>query len=194
MIDGTVLHNDLFGGEEMRPGVSFVHGRHGPFGWLVSAELRLEQILAQWPALVVGRFVAVIACDGGPLHLAEEEIRAGWTTEDGVAYGPRIEAPQVLPLGEYDEWYVFSQNTIVENPERFVNYGGFSIEPPHPTHLNAGWDRDMHEGQLEAVRELQSRFWSQIEAINPLSYLAEGDNLIVVTADGPLFTTIVSEL
>jgi hypothetical protein len=69
------------------------------------------------------------------------------------------------------------------NLEVFVNYGGFSLSPPSLTRppQDPTWDQVALRESERLVSEIQTRFWSQLESLAPLAYLAEGDQLTLVT-------------
>src|SRR4051812_38654244 len=144
-------------------------GRRGDYYWFESAELPLYKLLSQIPEVARGRHVAVTAFDSGPLRLSEEEKASGWRSVEGVAVSPLVDDPEAVPNDQFDEWYIFEALPPVIRPEVFVNYVAFSLQDP--ALLAHYYD----------LPDLQERFWQQLAAIRPESYLAEGSNLICVT-------------
>jgi hypothetical protein len=110
-------------------------------------------------------YLSVTAFDSGPLRLSEEEILAGWKKDGEVAVSPPLRDSLVLPQGEYDEWYIHSAPFAVADVEVFVNYGGFTLEPQADDWLKAA----------------QASFWTQLHRLRPMSYIAMGDNDVVVS-------------
>lgn len=163
-------------------------GTHGRYLWLESSNLFLPKLVRAVPALVQGRRVAVTSFDSGLLDLTAEETEAGWERRGSVAVSPVISEPSQLPHSEWDEWYVVEDWTATFEPQVFINYGGFSLRDPaylteglHPT-----WDRAGAEAEEDRIREQLDRFWEQLELLSPISYLAEGDLLILATRDADL--------
>jgi len=113
----------------------------------------------------------------------EEERALGWIDQNSLAYSPRIEKVAWVPRGEYDEWYTFLTSARINMPEVFVNDSGFTLRDPRQDlkNLDPTWDKKMHVEWSEIILEKQFRFWRQMQAIMPESYIAEGDRLIFVT-------------
>ena len=91
---------------------------------------------------------------------------------DDLALSPKIESTEVIPFDGYDEWYVFDEKRTFEDHKVFVNWGGFSL--CHPS-----------------FEDLMQGFWKQIRALNPTTYLAEGDNLVCVTRNRELYKSVL---
>lgn len=142
------------------------------FRWFQAGDLSLGALVQVVPELVRDRFVVVTSFDSGPLRLRSEDIASGWLQLGSLAVSPKSAVPSSLPLGEWDEWFVFEEMPCVQSPEVFINYGGFSLQP------------DPKDQWQQAMLE---RFWGQLAEWWPESHLAEGDNLICVTrAEGPI--------
>jgi hypothetical protein len=171
-------------------------GNHNRYFWLESEDARLFDLLRICPQVVEGKYVVVTACDSGPLKLVEEERALGWTTQGPLAYSPKIERADWVPQGEYDEWYIFPAATRMDIPEVFVNDSGFTFLDPGQQQkvLDPTWDREMHAEWREILSEKQSRFWRQLEAIRPETYVAEGNRLILVTSNLGCYETIRQHL
>jgi len=133
------------------------------FHWFQASDLSLGALVEAVPELVRDRFVVVTSFDSGPLRLTLDDIASGWQQSGSLAISPQSPSPSSLPLGEWDEWFVFEEMPSVRSPEVFINYGGFSLRP----YLENEWQ----QAALE-------RFWGQLAEWWPESYLAEGDNLI----------------
>jgi hypothetical protein len=164
-------------------------GFRSAYRWLSTTQHGIDEVTSRCPAVVLGKYLAVTSCDSGPLELRAAEKSAGWETRGGVAYSPRVDAIEMLPVHNgWDEWYIFRdpfdqgairQANIFEHPvtpgnvEVFVNFGGFSL------------------GAAEA-EDLTSRFWQQLEWILPDAYIAESDHgcLTFATRDSDLFASV----
>ncbi len=96
-----------------------------------------------------------------------------------------------IPCGEYDEWYVFpALPSSIKVNERYVNYSGFNLaDPPSLAESqDATWDRTNYDW----LTPLQRQFWADMERLDPSSYVACGDAVVVVTRD-PHFLGCVLE-
>jgi hypothetical protein len=148
-------------------------GKRNEYGW-VEWEWRsrfLTDLLPVFPQLVIGQYLVNTSFDSGSLSLSPEEINRGWHKHNDLALSPVIKDVSEIPYCHYSEWYVFSSPVTFDDYESFINYGGFSLE-------------------LLEFRELQERFWQQLERLAPETFLAEGDNLICVTRDMNLFNLL----
>lgn len=186
----------LFRAEHGTPGIV---GSHGEYQWLTMVDRDITSLLSICPEIVVGKYLAVTSIDSGSLRLTQQETREGWWTAEAgrvfrgtswsapefredwtVAYSPQIVSIHGLPnethdecCAGYDEWYVFEQHAPVQEIESFVNWGGFRLYTPE-------------------YRWCTDRFWSQIERIEPESYIADGTVFTVVTRKPVVFNCIVS--
>lgn len=166
-----------------------MEGDNGPYHWLTDVTHRIDDVLAFCPEVVLGKYLAVTSCDSAPLNIGFERLeKAGWHSENEIAYSPQITSLKLLPPhGLYDEWYVLEEPTTLQGlaadaisaresgPGRlitFVNYAEFVFDPGN--------------------EHLADSFWRQIELIRPHSYLAESDPrwLTFVTRDGTLFNSV----
>ena len=77
-----------------------------------------------------------------------------------------------------------------------MNFGKFRLRDPQ--HLmeerDATWDSVLIIESIERIRNLQERFWSQLDSTQPDSYLADGEALIFVTRDSALFHFVAKSL
>jgi hypothetical protein len=121
------------------PPIHFVTGAHGSYDWLSTNGHSIDELLRVSPTAVLGKYLAVTSYDSGPLPLTDEQKSCGWAYHGGIAYGPRIESLDKIPVhGLYDEWYVFNvpadlgairEGSIFDFPvspqqvEVFVNFG-----------------------------------------------------------------------
>ena len=60
-----------------------------------------------------------------------------------------------------------------------MNYGGFTLVPIEEIYktFDPTWER----GGLNYLVPIQDRFWSQMERVDPVSYIAMGDHDVVVS-------------
>ncbi len=158
-------------------------GKQGEYFWIEWSDLSLSNIIELCPEIVLGHHVAITAFDSGPLALSSDERLAGWEMIGDVACSPRISAANQLPLGEYDEWYVFAERQPLGEHEVFVNYCGFSLTDTElmVQKLDPTWCKESAVELAGVCRAQQERFWNQLGLIRPESYLAEGDFAICVT-------------
>jgi acetyl esterase/lipase len=154
-------------------------GEYGEYRWLVSG----SQI---WPlsGLVLGSHRRLRLCitsfDSGPLRLADEEVAQGWTTQGDVAISPPVSEGLAVPHDQYDEWYLLDRPTIdTGDIEVFVNYGGFTLVPPAETYQT--FDPTGEKARLDWLAPIQERFWRQLDRLKPETFVAMGDNDIVVS-------------
>jgi hypothetical protein len=173
--------------------VGLRHGKQDGYGWVCSVGGRLEQVLERVPELVVGRTLAVTACDSGFLIPTPLEIDAGWMTRADVAFSPVIEDLGMAPICGWDEWYVLDQRRHLGSLRVFVNSSGFAPAPVQPA-LGYGWDESvaaaLHQRRLHQAAE----FWCQLRSVRPLSFIANGDNLIVATRLQGLHAKVLAAL
>src|SRR5262249_26815429 len=93
----------------------------------------------------------------------------GWTVCDRIAISPKLTAKDDVPCGEWDEWYVVAEPSFRHvSVEVFVNYGCFTLASPQFS-------------AQDSLVEQQERFWRQLERIAPVTFVAMGDNDIVVS-------------
>ena len=160
----------------------FTVGSQDSYEWLVTDEN--FDLLALGPDIVLGKYVAVTSMDSGQLVPTDIESAAGWHSRAKIAYSPKIEKAEALPLEGWDEWYIFTSPTdlgtshladnIFEVPQEqgylsvLVNYG-FALHPP------------------ERANHLADLFWPQMARIRPESYVANNDYLTFVTMNEALF-------
>jgi hypothetical protein len=173
--------------------VNFFSGRHGDFQWLEEpSNLILGDLIDHCPHVLLGRYLAVATLDARPFTPTEEESKAGWTGHNGVGYSPRLTNLTNLPWEQDDEWYLFTQPTTIGPLERFVNWGGFSLRDPQ--HLldeaDPTWDLIGIKETADLTRQVQERFWRQIERIAPESYIAHGYRFIFVSTDSQVYASV----
>jgi hypothetical protein len=166
-------------------------GSRGGYFWLTTAEYELHDLITSCPQVVLGKYIAVTSFDSGSLVPNEDEILAGWQSRGGIAYSPKVESVEKLPHDLYDEWYVLDNPRDLGNRYRgnvfetsmeagqvavFVNFGpGFSLKSSE-------------------AKNLTDLFWLQLELIQPVSFISDGDLLNFVTSDDQLFDSVRAAL
>ena len=161
-------------------------GSHGEYEWLTT-EHTLEDLLRLSPEIVLKKHVAVTACDSGYYALGDEEKAAGWESRGRIAYSPRIDSIDVLPRDVYDEWYVFeSLHDLGELVSQEKNVFETPITRGQILALvNFGFA--LHLARFRAINDL---FWSQLELVQPESYISDGEYLNVVSSNKDLFALV----
>jgi hypothetical protein len=163
-------------------------GQKSEYQWLVSQpEIRqLDEIVARFH---LGLRLCVTSFDSGPLRLTKEEFEQGWTTQRGIVVSPPIEESLVIPHDQYDEWYVFENSHFFESDiEVFVNYGAFTLVPPIESFTDI--DPTLGKSSIEWLVLAQERFWAQLQRLHPMTFVACGDNDIVVSRDNSFFEAV----
>jgi hypothetical protein len=154
-------------------------GQHGRFHWLV-APSSLPSLVAATVRFHPGSRLCITAFDSGPIRPSPEEEASGWVTRASVMVSPPLDEGLDIPLDQYDEWYLLDEPPPHEwQPEVFVNFGGFTlvaIEEIYKTY-DPTWDRH----GLDYLVPIQERFWAQMEQVDPISYIAMGDQDVVVS-------------
>ena len=114
------------------------------------------------------------------LWAADEAREIGW---GGVKVNPPLDEGLDIPPDQYDEWSLLDEPPPHEwQPEDFLNDGGFTlvaIEPISETY-DPTWDRHGLDDRVP----IQERSWAQIEPVDPISYIAMGDQDVIVSKRG----------
>jgi hypothetical protein len=174
-------------------------GTHGDYLWLASEDHDLHDLMRCCPQIVLRKYLAITALDGGVLEVTDAEKAAGWETRHGVAYSPRLNSVAGLPHENrhgycdagFDEWYVFNTRTDLGErcktnvfeadfqPGRvwpFVGYLGFAF----------------HNPSMQPITDL---FWKQLEWIQPESFIADGQPFLTfVTRNKDLYVAVQNAL
>ena len=160
-------------------------GEYKNYWWFEDGTRDLSDLLDHVPALINGRCVAVAAFDGGPIIPSQAELEAGWLQVGKVVYIPTPQSVDGLPLHNNDEWYILDRCHDIGPVELLVNSCGFGLSDPSarsetrdPTWDAVGWSM-----YCEAERARQETLWWQIERIEPVSYVLNGDLLVIATRD-----------
>jgi hypothetical protein len=154
----------------------------------------IGHLIERCPEALLGRYLVVACCDGGPLHPNAEERAAGWCLESRLAYSPRLESLSLLPHENFDEWYVFTSPARLCSCDVFINFGGFTLRNPEESlaELHPTWDRVGAKARADERMRQQGQFWNQVELFGAESYIADGDNFIFATANTGLFTCVAT--
>lgn len=165
-------------------------GTYEDWSWVVAREM-IRELSALTRENHSGQRLCITAFDSGPIRPGPQEVRIGWTVIGDVMVSPPL-SPQVeIPVGEYDEWYLFPElPSALELPDPYVNYLGFNLADPYAPAASQDptWDRTNYDW----LTPLQTQFWSDMKRVNPSSYISSGDADIVVSRN-PAFAKCVLE-
>jgi|SRR3984893_8382623 len=175
-------------------------GSEGNYFWLVqpldpqNTSRPLTNLVGNCPEVLLNNYLIVTSLDSGPLQPSNQQLFNGWRRNGKLTTSPRISNPGEVPFGWFDEWYVFDKPTVPSEVEVFVNYGTFSLGDRYPavTTMYIGSDKSAVDKMVQGALELQQRFWEQIETIEPLSYVANGNSFIFVTRDQRLYEKVIA--
>jgi len=124
--------------------------------------------------------LCITAFDSGSITPSIEERELGWSLADNVMVSPQLGEISYIPHAEYDEWYVFDRvPESIGGFECFVNYGSFNLADPRQ--MAASFDSTWERSGLDWLYPIQDRFWSQLDQLSPVTYVASGDCDIIVT-------------
>ena len=138
--------------------------------WSAAWDPSLADLIKVAPELVLGKRVAITACDSGPYVPSQDEMRMGWSAVKTTAISNEIVRPAELPAPGFDEWYVFDSMPQIIPKRNHVNLYGFSV-------LGDG-----HE---------TGSFWEQVTSTQPLHVLGAGTpNMFFVTRDRESFQRV----
>jgi hypothetical protein len=166
-------------------------GSRGGYFWLTTAEYELHDLITSCPQVVLGKYTAVTSFDSGSLVPNEDEILAGWQSRGGIAYSPKVESVEKLPHDLFDEWYVFEIPRDLGNRYR-VNIFETSMEAGQvAVFVNFGPGFSLKSSEAKKLTDL---FWLQLELIQPVSFISDGDLLNFVTSDDQLFDSVRAAL
>lgn len=170
-------------------------GEQGNYFWLEDASLFIGDLLAVAPEIVVGEYLVVTSFDSGPLELGDEQFQQGWMQHDDLAINPSVLNTSDIPFDEYDEWYLFRTAPLLEGFEVFVNYGSFCLQDPEQLFAKSpSTDVVGTRYLVDVVRDMQERFWNQLELKAVESYVAGGSRLTVATKKANMHKVLVTRL
>ena len=148
-------------------------GKSHDYFWLVSsAEIDgIDKLIIKYHRNYI---LHLATFDSGPLAPSDEEKSQGWSTDGEIMFSPPLRAEVTIPYEQYDEWYLSKEKlNFPVGFDRFVNYGGFNVAP-----------------DSEFEPDILDEFWKQLIGINPETYVAIGDNDIVISKNETLIKYI----
>jgi hypothetical protein len=163
----------------------FLSGKHDGYFWCESTSACLTDFLESFQDYFDGRWIAVTAFDSGPLKVSEDQRTRGWRSRGRVVLIPPSSG--LPPVDGWDEWYLFADAPALEQfkeIEVFVNYSEFGFTP-FPTKFRT---RQSDAG----IAAMHRCFWSQIGRLDPETFVADGDRLVVVTKDHNVFEQVAA--
>ncbi len=165
-------------------------GRYGEFYWLVSNEkIRdIDKIIIEYRT---GYTLYLATFDSGLLLPTQEELDQGWKVDSEIMISPPLSGIVTIPYEQYDEWYISrGALTFPQELERYVNCGGFRLFAVNDdTKISESmWERNI----CDHMRPHQDAFRKQLLLINPETFVAIGDNEIVVSKDEGLINHIAA--
>jgi hypothetical protein len=179
-------------------------GTRGQYHWLTSIGQHMGAVVQFCPDVVLGRYLAVAATDGGVPSLTDAQRAAGWQLRSGIAYSQRVSTIDELfyqrdgnDCPGYDEWYLF--DTPPQQLGEIIS-GNPLIEDnkPRPGRLVVlvGWVGSfVLHGTHAASQTINEMFWQQLDWIRPDVYVSDGrDNLTFVCQNLPLFESVRERL
>jgi hypothetical protein len=152
-------------------------GQRGDYSWLVSTT-RIPAFTDLIIRSHLGLRLCISSFDSGPLRLTDDELAVGWTMQGTVAVSPSLNTVLEIPYDCFDEWYILNSPEVIGDVKVFVNYVGFSLSAS--------------PGDFGDSADLRSWFWEQLERIRPESYVAMGDNDIVVSRNRLLVQAVLA--
>jgi hypothetical protein len=174
-------------------------GLVGQFRWLESTDSDFLKILRLSPEVLIGKCVVISCFDSGPLRATEEEIAKGWQQQGDLVIVPCVDSISDLPYDNYDEWYVFSEETNPEIPDVFVNEcltlrSQESLVAEAVAAMGPQTDIVGVKYFASVSEERQLQFWDQLDRISPESYIGAGDQLVFVSRNAHLFDLVLRAL
>src|SRR5258708_2530582 len=123
---------------------------------------------------------SISSCDSGPLRPMADEVARGWTSQGIVAISPPLIDGLPIPNDQYDEWYLVDNATFDKcEIEVFVNCGRFTLVAPADIYKT--FDPTWEKRGLDYLAPIQERFWLQMQQLKPETYVAMGDNEVIVS-------------
>ncbi|OQP62870.1 hypothetical protein A3860_26530 [Niastella vici] len=166
---------------------NYILGQYGNYYWIefpVKA-FNFSDFLKKQGKILIGKYLAMVCFDGGPLRLTGEEKANGWHEVNGIAYSPELTQRHISELfyERNDQWCLFTSPTGFPGMTYFVNYGGFSLASKGQELTNADpiWDKVGIMKNIEFHEQLVTEFWEEILSIDPFNFIAYGDNFIFIS-------------
>jgi hypothetical protein len=165
----------------------YITGQYGQYYWIEfpTNALSLYELLKKHASILMGKYLAVVCFDSGPLRLMDEEKINGWHEKNGIAYSPKLTREHIGSLfyEQHDQWCLFTSPTEFQGMTDFVNYGGFSLasKGSELTYADPTWDKVGIKENILFHEQLLAAFWEEIISIDPFTFIADGDNFIFVS-------------
>lgn len=109
-------------------------GDLGAFQWIEAVpkdDMSLIHVIRELRHRLIGLRAVNVSWDSGLLVPSDEEIRQGWTVEEGRAVSPLIDDVLIDAWpwcdGGWEEWYFFSTLPSDLNLSAYCDWGGHSI-------------------------------------------------------------------
>ncbi len=157
------------------------HGAQGQYQWLDSPSHSLQELLKVCPDLVIGRSLAITSFE--ERSLTEKLEACAGRLEGSVLHIPTLSDVSALPLGGMSEWYTFAGEVPQSKLTCFVRHAWFTLGP-------AAVARVQPENRWDLQRTVRL-FWQELQRLQPESYVARGQRLILATRNQAHFTTIL---
>lgn len=172
-------------------------GIHGRYNWL-ETDHDLREFLVLCPASILSKHIAITAVDSGSFNPSDQDLAAGWSASDGIAYSPRLDAVTMLPAdcccrcSGFDEWYVYATEAPRLGSISHANVFETTIAPPNVFQFINFVGFRFSDQELKAITDL---FWKQVEWMQPESYLGDGDSrLMFASCNDELFRNVETTL
>jgi hypothetical protein len=161
----------------MRHDPSVYAGSFGGYAWLSAVDYDFVS-----PDLIkrshLGLRLAITCFDSGSITPTAEEQSIGWSVQGRAMVSPPLTEAIDIPMDQFDEWYILETPRLEDSVvEPFVNYGGFTLVAPEVLAQDQGSRPDTYE----FLRPLQERFWRQLLALKPETFVGWGDVTVVVS-------------
>jgi len=102
-----------------------------------------------------------------------------------------LETQDKIPRAGYDEWYLFEAlPASIDIPGRYVNWIGFHLEEPHV--LATEPDPGSNQMDFDWLTPIQTLFWSDMDRINPTTYIGNGSSFVVVSQNSAFIAAFSS--
>ena len=149
-------------------------GDLGTFQWIETVpkdDTCLVDVIRKLRHRLIGLRAVNVSWDSGLLGPSDEEMRQGWTMEQGRAVSPVIDDGVVDAWpwcdGGFEEWYFFSTLPGDLNLSAYCNWGGLSI---------GDWP-----SLVDTTNGFNLR--RQVETAQPMVVLGQGQRLFAISPD-----------
>ncbi|MED5373895.1 MAG: hypothetical protein VX899_22945 [Myxococcota bacterium] len=165
-------------------------GQHGDYSWLVTTlpirrtvdlALRFHPEQALW--------LATLHCSAPTL--SSRDAAEGWVQAGGGLLHRNPSELANIPSSHDDEYYFIpgDETPLAPPPNRFVTYTTFNLESPST--LESTFDPTWETGVLDWLRPLQAAFWDHLNQLGAISYVGDGDRVIVATRRKDFFAAVL---